>query len=129
LWYKPYGQSERTRIEYKHTNAITIISTVGVHELKIMDRVPFIVEVWDSRKNAFIGVAKVDLNKIKQGFLIGNAYINEKAVKANVLPTTIFKGNVDVQNLKKAVVGESWMIVMIGTSSQVNTYINDSKDS
>ena len=40
-----------------------------------MDRVPFIVEVWDTRKNAFIGLAKVNLSKVKQGFLLGGQHI------------------------------------------------------
>lgn len=129
LMYKNYGQAERTRIDRKPNNQlIAIVSVVGAHELKIMDRVPFIVEVWDTRKNAFIGLLKVDLSKIKQGFLLGGQHINEKAVRANILPTTVFKGPIDLQNLKKTQVGEAWMQVLIGTSAQISTYMNEPKD-
>ena len=92
-----------------------------------MDRVPFIVEVWDTRKNAFIGLAKVNLSKVKQGFLLGGQHINEKAVRANLLPTTVFKGTIELQNLKQSNVGEAWIQVLIGTSNQISTFLNESK--
>lgn len=93
-----------------------------------MDKVPFIVEFWDTKKNAFIGTARVDLIKVKQGFLMAGAHINEKAIKANVLPTVVHRGNIELSNLKKETVGEAWMHVMIGTSSQLNTYLNDQRE-
>lgn len=53
-----------------------IVDTVGVHELKKMDTVPFIVEVWDTRKEALVGLIKISLSKVKQGFLMAGQYIN-----------------------------------------------------
>lgn len=74
--HKAYGQAERTRIDYRQNTPIVIMCAVGISELKIMDKVPFIVEFWDTKKNAFIGTARVDLSKVKQGFLMAGAHIN-----------------------------------------------------
>lgn len=94
-----------------------------------MDRVPFIVEFWDSRKNSFIGVMKFSLGKIKQGFVVNNSYVNEWAVKANVMPTVVVQGEVKVEDLKGVAVGVGWARMMVGTGGQVGRWISEERES
>lgn len=93
--------------------------------MKHMDKVPFIIEFWDTRKNAFIGVMKIGLHKIKQGFLVGGKEVNWWAVRVNVEPTVLFRGELPIQDLKGVNAGKGYVKVMIGTATQVNTYINE----
>jgi hypothetical protein len=43
---------------------------VAENEIKKMGKIPFILEFWGASNNKFIGIVKLELNKIKNGFLL-----------------------------------------------------------
>lgn len=63
-----------------------------------MGKVPFIVEFWGAADNKFLGLLKLNLSKIKHGFLL-NDTLNEMAIKTSLLPTTIHRGTATITSL------------------------------
>lgn len=63
-----------------------------------MHKTPFIIEFWSSSQNKFLGLVKIDLTKIKQGFLLQDR-LNEMAIKTNIVPTIIAKGKIPITDL------------------------------
>lgn len=60
-----------------------------------MDKVPFIIEFWGAVSNQFLGFIKINLSKIKKGFML-QGRLNEIAIKSSLLPIIIQKGEVNV---------------------------------
>lgn len=57
-----------------------------------MDKLPYIIEIRNTRdKEKLIGVVKISLEKIKSAYLL-NGVINERVIKANMMPIIIFQG-------------------------------------
>lgn len=73
--------------------------------------------------NKFIGLIRLDLSKIKNGFLLQDR-LNEIAIKTNILPTTIQRGEVKIIDLMDTQVGLCNLYAGIGTSNQLNLYLN-----
>lgn len=63
-----------------------------------MDKLPFIVQFWGAVTNQFLGFIKIDLNKIKKGFML-QGRLNEIAIKSNLMPIIIQKGEVWIENV------------------------------
>lgn len=63
-----------------------------------MNKTPFIIEFWSAVNNKFIGLIKINLHKIKEGFILQDR-LNEIAIKTNILPTTIERGDLKILDL------------------------------
>ena len=63
-----------------------------------MDKVPFLIEFWGAVSNQFLGFIKINLNKIKKGFML-QGRLNEIAIKSSLLPIIIQKGDVNIENV------------------------------
>lgn len=46
------------------------------------------------------------------------------AIKTSLLPTVIHKGNISLMSLNEKNVGECWLSAHIGTSGQIQSYLN-----
>ena len=103
---------------------ITILCPVGESQIKKMDKIPFIIEFWDVVTSKFLGIIKLNLGKIKKGFILNNR-LNEIGIKTNLLPTTIIRGRVPLLDISESSVGSSQIYAAIGTSSQLNTHLNE----
>lgn len=93
----------------------------------MMGKTPFILEFWNSSQNKFLGLIKLDLKKIKQGFML-EGRLNEIAIKTNMLPTTIHRGEFGISNLEDKPVGQCSIYAGIGTSNQLNLYLNQKEN-
>ena len=89
-----------------------------------MDKTPIIIEFWDSINSKFLGIFKVNLNKIKKGFLLNNQ-LNQISIKTNLLPTVIHRGTIAIKDVSDVETGKCDIYAAIGTSSQLNTYFNE----
>ena len=126
LVYKTYGDSVRNRLEYKG-ETLTIINPIGAEQMRLMDKLPYIVEVRNTRdKDKLIGVVKISLEKIKSAYLI-NGSITEKVIKANVMPVIILQGETDIEELKGEVRGQANINLLLGTGEQISNYLNQQK--
>ena len=63
-----------------------------------MDKVPFIIEFWGAVSNQFLGFFKVNLTKIKKGFML-QGRLNEIAIKSSLLPIIIQKGEIAIESV------------------------------
>ncbi len=63
-----------------------------------MDKVPFLIEFWGAVSNQFLGFIKINLNKIKKGFML-QGRLNEIAIKSSLLPIIIQKGDANIENV------------------------------
>ena len=77
------------------TDRITIMCPVSEELVSKMDKVPFIIEFWGAVSNQFLGFIKINLSKIKKGFML-QGRLNEIAIKSSLLPIIIQKGEVNV---------------------------------
>ena len=88
-----------------------------------MDKIPFIIECWDAYENNFLGMIKLNLLKIKKGFIL-NGQLNEMAIKTNLLPTIIEKGKFPILNISGNRIGSCILCAAIGTSAQLDCHLN-----
>ena len=88
-----------------------------------MDKLPFIIEIWDAFSQKLLGIMKLSLTKIKKGFMIQNQ-LNEIAIKTNLFPTIIHKGEFNITDIGGKKVGYCDIHAAIGTSSQLDTHFN-----
>ena len=102
---------------------ITILCPVGEHEIRKMDKMPLIIEFWNAYTNKFIGMIKINLSKIKKGFMINNK-LNETAIKTNLFPTIIHKGSTIITDISGNKVGTCHLNAAIGTCGQLGTHLN-----
>jgi len=56
-----------------------------------MDKLPFIIEFWGAISNQFLGFIKINLTKIKRGFML-QGRLNEIALKSSLMPIIIQNG-------------------------------------
>ncbi len=69
--HRPYGCKERIKLGPKfETDSLTIMCPVSEELVSKMDKVPFIIEFWGAVSNQFLGFIKINLVKIKKGFML-----------------------------------------------------------
>ena len=99
---------------------------VGEAQILKMNKIPFILEFWDAVDSQFLGVIKLSLSKIYQGFLL-EGRLNEIAVKTSLLPTAIHKGHINITNLSNQGCGSCNLQAFIGTTAQIQSHITNPK--
>lgn len=84
---------------------------------------PFIVQFWSAVTNQFLGFIKIDLSKIKKGFML-QGRLNEIAIKSSLMPIIIQKGEIWIESVNAERSGECCIYAGIGTSAQIGLYLN-----
>ena len=126
LSYRPYGQKQHLKVGPQFQPTIKLMFPVGQPQIKKMNKIPFILQFWNAVTSELLGITKIDLAKIQHGFIL-EGRLNELAIKTSLLPTVIHKGSISINNLLDLPIGQCYLQAHIGTTSQIQSYINSPK--